>query len=141
MKPTRMTARSRVSHPGAGALCSRRDSGVPFMQVDCGLQNCALWPDFLAFLEVDFTTEGSQPYRGSSLVDGTCEGTPLFHQEGGVRLGLQGNVVLNLAAHRLRFHIDRGILWDSGVDVPGVAVEPVFTGVAKITVIHDLSTG
>jgi hypothetical protein len=32
----------------------------------------------LAFLEVDFTTEGEQVYRGSSLAQGACEGTAHF---------------------------------------------------------------
>src|SRR4029077_20198143 len=95
--------------------------------------------DVLAFLEVDFTTEGSQPYRGSRLVDGTCEGTPFFYQEGSVHLGLEPKITLDLPAHRLCLDVDRGVFGYGGIDVSGVAVEPVFAGVAEITVILNLS--
>src|SRR5215470_10067269 len=98
MKPTRKTARTGLSCPSAGASVPRREPGMPFMLVSRAsfLREAV---DFLAFLEVDFTTEGSQPYRGSRLVDGTCKGTPLLDQEGSMHLGLELEIALHLAAH------------------------------------------
>src|SRR5438477_4723806 len=102
MKPTRKMARTGTAR--AGAFTSWREPGVAFMLVLASLRLPSL--GFLAFLEVDSTTEGSQPYRGCRLVDGACEGTPLFYQEGSVDLWLEGNVILDQSAHGLGFYID-----------------------------------
>ena len=62
----------------------------------CGISTLANWIglDDLAFLEVDFTTEGFQGDQGSRLIDRAYEGTPRPLGQRGVDLGGQVNVVL-----------------------------------------------
>src|SRR4029077_8371590 len=114
MKPTRKMARTGILRSDAVPPSSWREPGMPLMLVSrASFLRDAL--DVLAFLEVDFTTEGSQPYRGSRLVDGTCEGTPFFYQEGSVHLGLEPKIALDLPAHRLCLDVDRGVFGYGGI--------------------------
>src|SRR6266536_3702823 len=79
MKPTSVTEVKR-----APAVCVR----------PLGTRVCSESRLILAFLEVDFTTEGKQINRRSGLAQGACEGTSNLHCERRV-LRLEGEIALH----------------------------------------------
>ena len=54
---------------------------------------------------------------------------------------MEGDVVLHQPTHRLGRHVDRGIVGNGRFDVARVAVEPVFPGIAEISVVLNPSAG
>src|SRR5215472_18369665 len=138
MNPTSTTARTGESRRSAGAFTSWREVCMVTFPASAKRKSGA---SLLTLLEVDFTTEGSQPNRRGRLVDGACEGTPLASEEGSVGLRLHWDVVLNFAFHGLCFDIDGCVGGNGCVDVAGVAIESVFAGVAEVAVVTDCAAG
>src|SRR3954468_14735197 len=85
----------------------------------------------LAFLEVDFTTEGDQLYRRCGLAHGAYEGTPAPCIDGTV-LRFQGEVAIHAALIRAGEYVNRSIGRSYGFDVASVAGEVVFAITSKV---------
>src|SRR5579864_6420949 len=101
-------------------------------------QACAKARLVLAFLEVDFTTEREELYRRCRLAQGACEGTPAFGVERGV-LGFERKVAVHTALVRAGQHVNGSQSWRNRLNVAGVAGEVVFTLVAEVAGISNLS--
>src|SRR5437899_2028604 len=135
MKPTRNTARNPEA--GADGLASGCAPGLVLMHAALPerLLNPSR-PDFSAFLEVDFTTEGKQVNRRCRFAHRTRKGTPCLDYERCV-FGLQGEVVLHFTPYGARRDIDRGIRRGAGFNVAGVTGQRVFTARAEVALIAD----
>src|SRR5579864_523927 len=102
------------------------------------IQACAKAQSVLAFLEVDFTTEGEQLNRGRGLSQGACEGTPTLDVERAV-FRFERKVAIHVAPVRPGQHIDGSKRRRYGLDIPGVAGEVIFAFIAKVAGIFYLA--
>src|SRR6266700_3501281 len=103
-----------------------------------GIRVCSESRLILAFLEVDFTTEGKQINRRSSLAQGACEGTSNLHCERSV-LRFEGEIALDRSVGRARQYVNGSVGRSQRLDVAGVARKVVNSRVAEIAVVLDLA--
>src|SRR5580704_7817302 len=82
IKPTRHTALATGTLSLAGEYSPGGEPGLALIAPICRVDDRSFRLVCLAFLEVNFTTEGKQPDRRCSLADRTREGTPCPYREG-----------------------------------------------------------
>src|SRR5436305_12778440 len=115
-------------------FCRRRSprpaNGFSFSLLFCG-----------AFSEVDFTTEAAQhDCRGDGRAShGTHEGTAFLDQKRSVGLGLQRNVIVDLALHGAGADVGGGVFGYRGIDIATMAGQAILAAVAEIAGVVDFA--
>lgn len=92
----------------------------------------------LAFLEVDFTTEGKQLDRRCRFAYGAYKGTPTLGIEGCV-LWLERKIAIHPALIRVRENVNGSVRRSDGFDVAGMAGEVVLPFSSEVARVLDLA--